>query len=130
KLVHDAEVDGVRNRNDQVGDRIDPDYLLRHGPVGSGDFDVIPANQVGAANLGGQQAQDRCQTDVRHPGEADRLFADVVYLQIALEGFRIHQDGNVKSILEKIDCILKFRIRIDALFELDGLGKLVAQLAD
>ena len=133
-LLEGLLIDGVRDRNDQVGHRVGPDDLLGRGVVGGGDLDVIAAEQVGAGvdialDLAQQQPQHGGQADADHLRQLHRLFLDLLHADGG-EGVGVHDQGQLVTVAEELQGILQRRVRVDALFQVDLLLQLLLDLAD
>src|SRR5262249_44867678 len=128
-LVDHALVKGIRYGSNQVGYRIDSDDLFRNRASAGGDFDVIPADQVGAVDLPGQEPEDRAEADIGHLGQADRQFFDVIHA-ILLKRWNVDQDGDIVAVGQELQGVLEGRILIDCLLETDRPGQLFPDAAD
>src|SRR5262249_7828404 len=120
-LVYDTLIKAVGNRQYQVSNGVDANYLIHHHALACSDLNVIAPDQERPVDLCCQHAQNRHQADIGHLGQLHRLLLYGIDAQVRLERLRIDQDRDSEFVAEKFKGFLERRIRFDAFFEIDRL---------
>ena len=112
-LVDGLLVHRVRDRRDQVGDRVDADGLLRRLTLRRGHFDVVAADDEGGVRLGQQQTQHGLQADIHHLRQLHGLIFRLHDARF-LERLDVHEDGDAVALAQEPEGFLERRVGLEA----------------